>query len=133
MDKKVKISWEEFHKDIKKLAIKINRRKFLYQGIYGIPRGGLIVAVMLSHLTGIPVVLDKRKLGKRILVVDDIADTGKTLERFLKDKSVGAIATVWYHPKSSVVPNYYVNVKKKGWLVFPFETQNSSKIDKKNR
>lgn len=63
-----------------------------YKLIYGIPRGGLIPAIMLSHSTGIPVIVsqafppvpDKTK----ILVVDDIFDTGETINRCLKDCSV---------------------------------------------
>ena len=44
--------------------------------VYGIPRGGLIVAVLVSHKLGIPLITSLRDMyGKKFLVVDDIVDT----------------------------------------------------------
>ena len=54
--------------------------------IYGLPRGGLPIAVSLSHKLKLPLLMNyaDRKLvtDKKILVVDDIADTGNTLKDF---------------------------------------------------
>ncbi|GAG06792.1 unnamed protein product, partial [marine sediment metagenome] len=44
---------EQFQLAIQALAKQIKEHKFV--GIYGIPRGGMVVAVYLSHCTGIPV------------------------------------------------------------------------------
>ena len=55
------------------------------QFITGVPRGGLIPAVLMSHKFNIPFIgLEAAKtlpgdLKKQILVVDDIADSGNTL------------------------------------------------------
>ena len=40
-------SWEEFDKSVEQIA---NKCKFLnFSGVYGVPRGGLCLAVALSH------------------------------------------------------------------------------------
>ena len=45
--------------------------------IYGLKRGGLIPAVMLSHITGITMVNDCSSYGAwQVLIVDDICDSG---------------------------------------------------------
>ena len=46
--------------------------------VMGLPRGGLIPAVMISHELGIPLVINPTK---NTLVVDDINDTGHTLDK----------------------------------------------------
>jgi len=63
--------------------------------------------------------------GKRVLILDDVADTGRTL-KLVKDHllSKGArevrIATVYYKPWSIIVPDYYERETKK-WIIFPWE------------
>lgn len=128
--KKINYSWETFSKDCHKLALRIAPIKFNFSSIYGVPRGGLIVAVILSHLLNLPIVLDKNKITSHTLIVDDISDTGNTLKKLLKDKKYGAIVTLWVHPATKVYPNYYINIKDKEWVVFPWETTKSSKYDK---
>src|SRR3989344_4282931 len=83
-----KYTWEEFASDVEKIARTIESwgKKFRY--VYGIPRGGLVLAVCLSHrlkiehLTLHPTSEQVDVGFKSILIVDDIADTGKTLENF---------------------------------------------------
>jgi len=63
--------------------------------------------------------------GKKVLVVDEVADTGKSL-RLVRShlKEEGAtevkIATIYYKPWSIVVPDYYEG-KTSLWIVFPWE------------
>ena len=45
-------------------------------------QGGLIPAVMLSHRLKIPLV--KGDIGPDTLIVDDICDSGETLDKFVK-------------------------------------------------
>lgn len=118
-----KPNWDEVYFDIKKLADKINRRKVLFEGIYGIPRGGLVIAICLSYLTKIPIITDKRQLNRKTLVVDDITESGKTLKDFITKYpgKYGAIATIWYSPMSKVKPDYFVEMKAKYDVKFPWE------------
>ena len=46
------ITWEQFDYGCREIAEWARDRN--YDDIYGIPRGGLVVAVRLSHLLGIP-------------------------------------------------------------------------------
>ena len=63
--------------------------------------------------------------GKKVLVVDEVADTGKSL-RLVRShlKEEGAtevkIATIYYKPWSIVVPDYYER-ETSLWIVFPWE------------
>ena len=80
-------------------------------------------AVILSHKLGVPLLLAP---CESCVVVDDIADTGVTLQHFA-DKGYH-IDVIWYKACSRVVPDYYAaksDRKKPGgaWIVFPWETQ----------
>src|SRR3990167_3293454 len=111
-EKEIKITWKQFDITIKELVKKITNSNEKFDAVFGIPRGGLITAVKLSHLLKISLVTEITKEYKNILVVDDISDTGKTLQN-LKDildrSSVKyKIATLFFRGGSSVNPNYYV-------------------------
>lgn len=63
--------------------------------------------------------------GKRVLVVDDVFDTGKTAEATLARlrHADARIATVYWKPTASLVPfqpDYYVR-ETADWIVFPHE------------
>ena len=87
-----------------------------FSGVYGFPRGGLPLAVWISHRAGLPLLLAP---AKDALLVDDIADTGATLFKY---KDSHFIATMFYHRQSSVVPDFWMFEKKNDeWVVFPWE------------
>ena len=73
-------SWRQFDADIKKIAKLVIKEKRKFDGVWGPERGGLTFAVCLSHILKIPF-LNKPKT-KNTFIVDDIADTGKTLINF---------------------------------------------------
>jgi hypoxanthine phosphoribosyltransferase len=63
--------------------------------------------------------------GKRILVVDDVADSGKSLkmvrETLLENGAIDVkIATIYYKPWSIVKPDFYAK-STKAWVIFPWE------------
>ena len=98
--------------------------------IYGLPRGGLPIAVELSHKLKLPLIMNyyDRKVvtDKKILVVDDIADTGHTLKDFENPHNI--ICTLHYHEDSLVLPDYYVELKGDDWIVYPWETEDSETV-----
>lgn len=108
------LTWNEVNKFIDELKIHYEDRKFT--GVYGIPRGGAVLAVMASHALDIPY------LGapcKGCLVIDDISDSGLTL---LHCREQGyEIATMFYAKGTAVMPNFYTSVKMDDWIVFPWE------------
>jgi len=108
---------------MKNILPTIKARKYTSHGIgfkptsiFGIPRGGLIIAVKLSHLLGVPLTLIQPLKDNNCLVVDDVADTGATLEKFKNYKT----ATLHYKPWSSVKPTYYVE-ETTDWIIYPWE------------
>ena len=118
-----KIDWNKLEEYVQTLADKITKYEKPVSGVYGLPRGGLVPAVMLSHKLNAPLLLAP---CKGCIVVDDIADTGVTLQHFAD--SGYRIAVIWYKPCSKIVPNYYaVKSTRKtfggAWIVFPWEVQ----------
>jgi len=116
------ITHESFIKGCKEISIWMVDKNFA--SIYGIPRGGQVVAVYLSHLSGVPVVEGP---SYRTLIVDDIADTGYTLMPY--DKGGYSIATLYYSKDSQVIPAKWVYKKGGQFIQFPWETNHSAKVD----
>ncbi len=116
-------TWSEFDKSVEHIA---NECKYLeFSGIYGIPRGGLCLAVALSHKLKINLITEPKKNS---LIVDDIFETGTTLNTF-KDIE-GATFFVLF---SKIKPTWWktVNIsKKREWIVFPWENTNDFHSDR---
>ena len=123
IDDKHYMSWMGFEFAISELVKDYKENDYKCDYIYGPVRGGLPIAVTLSHRLGIPVILDhnfvKIKDDTRVLVVDDIADTGKTLSELIGHNII--TYTIYYHLQSTVTPNAWVFEKKGDWVVFPWE------------
>ncbi len=63
--------------------------------------------------------------GKKVLVVDDVADTGESLilvRSHLEEQGATEvkIATIYYKPWSVIVPDYYEK-ETSSWIIFPWE------------
>ena len=116
-------TWSEFDKSVEYIA---NECKFLeFSGIYGVPRGGLCLAVALSHKLEINLISEPKKNS---LIVDDIYETGLTLNGF-KDIE-GATFYVLISKMKPIWWNTVRTVKKSEWIVFPWENILNSKIDR---
>ena len=101
--------------------------------VYGPPRGGLPIAVHLAHHLDLKFIilnqlgaLDSHELD-RVLIVDDIADTGKTLNDFkrafkIMDASL-TTATLFVKDRSIIKPDFYVE-ETTDWIVYPWEKIN---------
>ncbi|OGN16570.1 MAG: hypothetical protein A3B99_01940 [Candidatus Yanofskybacteria bacterium RIFCSPHIGHO2_02_FULL_44_12b] len=126
--KKKFYTWREFESDCDKLASLIKKSGRGFDSLYGIPRGGLILAVRLSHKLGLPLIMHNANVGKGTLIVDDIADSGGTMIEFLGRKKY-ATATLFYNKTSKYTPTYFCR-KKTDWVVFPWEEEETSRYDK---
>jgi len=134
-----KIEWSEYIELVTKLGDKLEEHKDDFYGIFGIPRGGLIPAVMLSHRLDKPLIdwsfiLDSfNGNGKRMLLVDDVADKGKTIMRYVaRGRRSFIIATLHKKVSSVVTPHYSVElVPDDVWLTYPYEQEIKEGLDKK--
>jgi len=119
-------SYQEFSEDVHLLAKRIEAMNLDFKKIYGLPRGGLPMAVHLSNLLRLDLRLEpinpevwSREAAAKILVVDDIADSGETLKLF---QDAGFfLATLFYNNKSLAVPQLWVREKDERWIDFPWE------------
>ena len=139
------VSWQTYHAHAQALAEEILNDGPIDE-IVAISRGGLSLGHILSDLLQIPIStftiqsyediqqqgevkitagLQTTIEGKRIVIVDDVADTGKTLVRaieHIKDfKPTRTItATMFYKPHSVYKPDFFVEETSK-WILFPTE------------
>ena len=80
------VSWNLIDECVTDIAFHIRDIDIVFEGVYGIPRGGSLLAVMLSHKLDITYITDFRKVDDGdIIVIDDIVDTGKTFQ-FYKEQ-----------------------------------------------
>ena len=122
-DQKVYLSWDDINTSINNLCKQIPFELPNIDSIHGIPRGGLIPAVLISHKLDLPYV---NVVGPNTLVVDDIADTGVTL-----DKGPGVYtAVLHYKPHTSCFkPSIYSELHEGDeWIIYPWETKDSIPI-----
>ena len=75
------LDWYNFKVVVGKLAKMIKQEKYSF--LYGVPKNGLIIAQMVSKQTGIPLMMEAPEKNKDVLVIDDLIDSGKTIEPYL--------------------------------------------------
>ena len=117
-------TWSEFDECVEHISKKCEFLEF--SGIYGVPRGGLCLAVALSHKLKIKLISEPIKNS---LIVDDIYETGITLKTF-KDIE----GTKFFVLFSKIKPKWWNTVHisdKKEWIVFPWENTINFKDDRK--
>jgi len=117
------LSYEDFVFACNKIADRA--KNFDIDSVYGIPRGGLVPAVYIAHLLKVPINGYNKSNGKNPLIVDDIADTGQTLKPYKTFDY--KTATIYYHKQSIVEPDIWIYEKKDDWILFPWETTETTK------
>lgn len=136
--KKCSITWNTIDNLITIIAREIISESPNIYNIYGIPRGGLIPAVLLSHKLGLPLV---QKPKSNSLVVDDISDSGNTFIDFIDTLYKPHVyfpdvktASLFERQNTAFNPDYVgLHIEYQDWLVFPWEyeihaIENSSTI-----
>ena len=122
-NQKMYLSWDDVENAVNDLCNKIRFDQINIDSVHGIARGGLIPAVLISHKLGLPYV---QAVGKNTLVVDDICDSGVTLE-----KAPGVwTAVLHYKPHTSCFqPTMWAEIHEGNeWLIYPWETKDSLPI-----
>ena len=117
-------SWREFDQSVDYIANQCKEMKLT--GIYGVPRGGLCLAVALSHKLNLKLI---EKPLKNSLIVDDVYETGITLSNFKNIEGVNFFVLV-----SKKKPIWWNSVDlslKEEWIVFPWENINNKLNEEK--
>ena len=129
MADKLYLSWKWVDDQLNLIGDKLEGYDKL-EFISGIPRGGLIPAVMMSHAFNVKYIsyssakMLPKEVRKNVLVIDDIADTGHTLKEANKlDFITGTLAM---RVGSKTSPTFYGQlITDDSWLVFPWEKLDS--------
>jgi hypoxanthine phosphoribosyltransferase len=152
-------TWDEVYVMMIELARQIKSSGYSPQVIVGVSRGGWPPARIMSDLLENPnlanmkvefyenigVTAQRPKItqpvtseviGKRVLVVDDVADSGQSLRvayRHLHQKGAQEIrvCTLYLKPKSIFKPNHYAKTTSK-WIIFPWERLEAINLIKRN-
>ena len=126
MNSKIYVGWSEIEELVDDLCyhIKTNHPEIKY--VHGLKRGGLIPAVMVSHTLGLEYVDTPHFYHENCLIVDDICDSGVTLEKW--DDHITAV--LHYKPHTSCVEPTIHASKHIGdeWIIYPWERDDSETI-----
>ena len=148
------VSYDEYHNLIERLAVKIHQSGWEFDNILCLARGGMRPGDLLSRIFDKPLAImstssyragagtvqghldvaryittPKGEIAGRVLLVDDLADTGHTLNAvidMLKDNYQPITelrsAVIWTKGVSSFKPDYSVEfLESNPWIHQPFE------------
>jgi Predicted phosphoribosyltransferases len=142
------LGWRELYEKALTLAMVIRDKGYKPDIIVAVARGGWVLGRILSDALGVretasmtiqyyrgiydrgetPYILQTAAdtvSGKSVLLVDDVADTGETLNlamQELKKASASCVktATIFVKEWTRSFPDYYLEVVRE-WVVFPYE------------
>lgn len=143
------VSWDDLDRMVADLAARLAGRTF--DVMLAITRGGMVPAGMLSYRLGLRDILvaaveyyddrgqpgphptffqfpaDPLLRGKRVLIVDEVWDSGTTIaavtDRVLQAGGIPTTVVLHYKPANSVVegaPDLHA-VETAAWVVYPFK------------
>ncbi len=147
------VSWDEYHLLIERLALKVHNSGWEFDQILCLARGGMRPGDVLSRVFDKPlaimatssyraeagtlqgrldvaeyVTLPKGALAGRVLLIDDLADSGVTLKAVVdRLRGLPAVrelrsAVIWVKGVSGYLPDYHVeSLPTSPWIHQPFE------------
>jgi uncharacterized protein len=156
------VSWDDYHALIERLALTVHESGYEFDQIICIARGGLRVGDVLSRIFEQPLAIlsthsyaagggtvrgelviaehmtmTAPRLGSRVLVVDDMVDSGHTLEKVVRTlpERFPHIATLksavlWWKACSVLAPDFHVQyLPDNPWIHQPFEVYDNLRPD----
>lgn len=153
-DKDLWVSWEEYHEAIVGLASMVHESGWHFDQVLCLARGGLRPGDVFSRIFDVPlailstssyreeagtvqgaldigkhITMTKGSLAGRVLLIDDLVDSGVTLQRVqshLKENFSAVTevrsAVIWCKACSAVRPDYYLQyLSTNPWIHQPFE------------
>lgn len=142
------VSWDQLHRDARALAWRLDGQGPAdggWKAVVAITRGGMVPAMIVARELDIRVVdtisvksyqhqsqSEPRIIkapsaemigdGEGVLVVDDLVDTGRTLEVVRAHMPKAHIATVYAKPKGRPQVNSFITeVSQDTWIFFPWD------------
>jgi hypoxanthine phosphoribosyltransferase len=124
---KIYLTWSNIEILVHDLCAQITMSGIQIEHIYGLPRGGLTPAVMVSHRLGIPMTQDPN--SPNTLIVDDICDSGETFKKLYKQYPNVEFACLHFKPHTSVFhPTFFTKFHSNDWIIYPWENPESEAI-----
>ncbi len=121
------LNWKGFERLIEQLSDWVRKVHPDLQYVYAPPRGGLVLAVTLSHRLGLKMLIEQPwipDMRSKTLWVDDVYGTGQTFNAACGDRPTnrfGAYA-VWGSRMQSLDCWYGFYAPGDTWIVFPWES-----------
>lgn len=147
------VAWDEYHHAIERLALLVHESGWKFDQILCLARGGLRPGDVFSRIFDVPLAIlstssyredagttqgaldiarhitTNGSLGGKVLLIDDLVDSGVTLEKVRAHliEQFPAVtevrsAVIWYKACSSVKPDFYLEyLPDNPWIHQPFE------------
>jgi hypoxanthine phosphoribosyltransferase len=144
------LGWDEFGSASRELAVRVHESGFVPDMVVAIARGGLLLAGSIAYAldvkscgainvefyTGVDLRLDEPVLlsplldtpsvaGQRVMLVDDVSDSGQTLAMVLAllQRAGAEVRTLCLYSKPNTVlePDYVWRTTSK-WIAFPWSS-----------
>ena len=143
------VSWDQFHRDARALTWRLHEAG-PFEAIVCITRGGLVPAAIVARELNVRIietvciasyhdyknqgdikvmkgvgaeVMAMREKGQRVLIVDDLVDTGKTARMVREILPAAHFATVYAKPMGRpLVDTFITEVSQDTWIYFPWDT-----------
>ncbi len=143
------VSWDQIHRDARALAWRLDKRgpgpDGAWRAIVAITRGGMAPAMIVARELDIrmvdtisvksynnqtqiePEILNKpdpnlMSEGEGVLIIDDLVDSGKTLEIVRALYPRAHCATIYAKPKGEpMVDTFITGVSQDTWIFFPWD------------
>ncbi len=141
------VSWDQLHRDARALSWRLDGTE--WRAVVAVTRGGLVPAMIVAReldirtidtisirsYKGVAAAAGQGQLevlntpdpelmgdGEGILVVDDLVDSGRTLELIRQMYPKAHFATVYAKPKGRpMVQTYVTEVSQDTWIFFPWD------------
>lgn len=125
------VKWWEVKQYIDNLVERLKTDEYFHleecPGIFTFPRGGFILATLLSYKLDLPILSNP---AKNCIIIDDIIDTGITMKKYsdlMNDKNYFITAMFMKdnqleeEAEYQCFADYFEFVKKDEWIVYPWE------------
>jgi uncharacterized protein len=158
----LQVTWDQYNTLVERLALRVHESGYAFNQIICIARGGLRVGDVLSRIFEQPLAIlsthsytaeggtirgelviaehmtmTRPRLGERVLLVDDMVDSGHTLQavhrelprRFPHFEALNT-AVLWWKGSSVFQPDYWVeHLPDNPWIHQPFEIYDTLRPD----